>query len=184
VIERLRAWACAVLFAALGAPLASAQEPDVDTARIVERLQRLEDVEAIRRLIFDYGRLLDAQDFESFSELFAADGEWVGGGGATVGPEAIRQTMEAAFGPGSGVVWGSSFHVLGNEVVDLNGDAATAVSRWMFVQAGEDGAPAFVLAGRYRDEFVRAAGIWRIKRRELVNDMALEGFPGAPPSED
>ncbi len=53
----------------------------------------------------------------------------------------------------------------------------------MFVRPGADGGPSLVLAGRYRDELVREDGVWRFKRRELVNDMALEGFL-SPPSTD
>jgi uncharacterized protein (TIGR02246 family) len=159
---------------------ACATSPDV--AALQARIQQQEDVEAIRRLITDYGRLLDLQDFEGFSRLFAEDGVWAGGGGEPpVGPAAIQAAMERAFGPGSGVVWGSSFHVLGNEAIDLDGDRATAISRWMFVQAGENGGPSFVLAGRYRDQFVRENDAWKFARRELINDMALEGFPPAPP---
>jgi uncharacterized protein (TIGR02246 family) len=151
-------------------------------AALQARIQQQEDVESIRRLITDYGRLLDLQDFEGFSQLFASDGIWAGGGATPpVGPDAIEAAMEAAFGPGSGVVWGSSFHVLGNEVIDLDGDRATATSRWMFVQAGEDGGPSFVIAGRYNDQFVRENGEWKFARRELVNDMVMEGFPPPPP---
>ena len=59
------------------------------------RLQRLEDREAIRELLMDYGRFLDQRDFASFSQLFAEkDGEWNGGMGTAKGPQAIRRLME------------------------------------------------------------------------------------------
>jgi hypothetical protein len=35
------------------------------------RLQALEDKEAIRSLLIDYGRALDSRDFKAYGELFA-----------------------------------------------------------------------------------------------------------------
>ena len=50
-----------------------------DTVSLSARLQRLEDTEEIRTLLLDYGRLLDLRDLSGYSQLFAKDGEWVGG---------------------------------------------------------------------------------------------------------
>src|SRR2546425_960805 len=60
----------------------------------VARVQRLEDIEEIRTVLISYGRYLDARDFKSYSQLFAKDGEWVGGLGTVKGPEAIQAFME------------------------------------------------------------------------------------------
>jgi len=62
------------------------------------RLQRLEDIESIRRLLTDYGRDLDRRDFKAYSELFAADGVWDGGFGAAKGPAEIQAMMEKSIG--------------------------------------------------------------------------------------
>jgi uncharacterized protein (TIGR02246 family) len=166
--------------AALGALLALSACASVEPARLAAleaRVQEQEDVEAIRRLIMDYGRHLDARDIRAYADLFAEDGTWSGGNGTFEGREAIYEAMSAAFGAGSTAEWTSNFHILGNEVIDLEGDAATAISRWMFTRPGANGAPEIILAGRYRDAFVRTPAGWRIKSREALNDMVLEGFP-------
>ena len=46
---------------------------------LAQRIQRLDDIEEIRTLMTNYGRFLDAHDFKSYGQLFAKDGEWVGG---------------------------------------------------------------------------------------------------------
>ena len=52
------------------------------------RVRALEDREAIRTLWAEYGRTLDARDFAAFSQLFARDAEFVGGGPPAKGPAA------------------------------------------------------------------------------------------------
>jgi len=42
---------------------------------VEDRLQRLEDRDAILQLFIDYGRHLDAGDWDSYASLFAEDGE-------------------------------------------------------------------------------------------------------------
>ncbi len=49
------------------------------TASLAARVQRMEDVEEIRIVLTEYGKTLDARDFAAYSQLFAKDGEWVGG---------------------------------------------------------------------------------------------------------
>ncbi len=50
-------------------------------------------------------------------------------------------------------------------VVQVDGDTATARSRYLFFTATADNKPGPNLAGRYVDEFVREDGKWKIKRR-------------------
>jgi len=161
-----------VCLAFLAAAPAAAQEASLD-----QRVQALRDEAEIERLILDYGRHLDALDFAAFAALFAEDGEWHGGGTPAVGPAEIEARMIAGFGPDSGAVWTTDFHIVGNIMVDLDGDTASATSRWVFVSPGPDGAPKPVLAGRYTDTFTRTQSGWRFASRRLVNDMAMEGFP-------
>ena len=62
-----------------------------------------------------------------------------------------------------------NYHLLSNFVITVNGDSATAWSRWAFVVPGERGA-AISQAGRYDDTLVREDGHWRFKRRVASND--------------
>ena len=171
------ALAAGLALAMLASPTLAQDDLDARLATLEARVQAQEDVEEIRQLIFDYGRFLDARDFEAYANLFAEDGAWVGGFGGYEGREAIYEGMLAAFGPSSEAEWSSNFHVLGNEIITVDGDAATAVSRWMFTRPGANGAPEIILAGRYLDDLVREDGAWRFRRREALNDMVLEGFP-------
>src|SRR5262249_23208644 len=108
-------------------------------ASIESRIQRLEDIEAIRAVLIDYGRFLDARDFASYSRLFAKDGEWVGGFGTVKGPSAIQAFMEKNV-PAPNAT--HNYHVLSNFVIEVHGDTATAWSRWTFVVPGPDQKPA------------------------------------------
>lgn len=97
---------------------------------LAERLQRLEDLEEIRQLFIDYGHYLDSGNFAAYGELFADEGEvLLGAIGRAKGPTAIealmRQTMEGARG--------SSFHIVSNPIIELDGDQATTEVMWTVV---------------------------------------------------
>jgi hypothetical protein len=85
-------------------------------------------------LLLDYGRHLDSRDFGAYSRLFAKDGEWVGGFGSVAGPANIQAFMEKNMGTGPNR--GKNYHLLSNFVINVNGDNATAWSRWAFVVPG------------------------------------------------
>ena len=136
----------------------------------VDRVQRIEDTMEIERLLLNYGRHLDARDFKAYSQLFARDGVWEGGMGTVQGPAAIQTFMERAI---SGPNTAHNYHLLSNFVIDVQGDTATAWSRWQFVAPGPDGRPVVAQAGRYDDELVREDGRWKFKRRVAANDLPL-----------
>jgi uncharacterized protein (TIGR02246 family) len=148
-------------------------EPD----RLADRLQQLEDREAIRRLIVEYGRALDDRDWPAFASLFAEDGgEWVGGMGSARGRTAIQTLMEETIGTSTqsnraSGTRGANLHVFTNETIRLNGDTATALTKWMFVVSGSDGRPQPLLLGHYVDTLVRERGEWRFQRRLAYGDI-------------
>ena len=138
---------------------------------IEARLQRLEDRAAIRDLLMEYGRTLDARDFKAFSELFARDiGEWNGGMGVARGPAAIRKMMEETITGKPG----DNFHIFNNETIDVNGDKATAVTKWTFVVKGKDGRPQAVYLGHYNDILIREDGRWKFLQRKVTGDIPGE----------
>ncbi len=63
------------------------------------------------------------------------------------------------------------YHIIGNPRIDLNGDRATATSRYVMVMRGADGSPVPALAGVYHDDLVRLHGKWLIKRRVAEDIM-------------
>lgn len=133
------------------------------------RVQRAEDELAIQRIIVDYAARLDARDYKGYVALFTEDGEWSNRVGSYKGPAAIEK-MLSALGP-AGAVNNSNYHLVSNPRVEVNGNTATATSRYLFIMRAKDGSPRPSLAGLYKDELVRQTdGSWKIKRR-VANDV-------------
>jgi hypothetical protein len=137
---------------------------------IEERLRRLEDAEEIRRLIQDYRRLLDDHDLVAYGLLFAADGEWLGGTGYGKSPAGITAMLTErlpARQPGPQ----SSWHLLTDPVITVDGDRATGLLTWAWVGRGDGDAPAMRLLGHYEDSYVRENGRWRFRTRIAHTDI-------------
>jgi uncharacterized protein (TIGR02246 family) len=164
----------AVLLAPL--PVHAQAGASTDDRALGARIQRIEDTQEIGRLLLNYGRHLDARDFKAYALLFAKDGVWSGGMGTVQGPAAIQAFMEKAI-PGPNAV--HNYHVLSNFVIDVNGDTATAWSRWMFMVPGPNNTAVAAQSGRYDDTLVREEGRWKFKRRAASNDIPAAGPPPA-----
>ncbi len=163
-----RAWlACLCLLGSLSAaPGAFAASAD---ASLPARIRQLEDHEEIERLMMEYGRTLDHADYAAYSRLFAADGEWVGSFGTFKGPAAIEAAVgKAMSAPSFAALNAGAFHLMTNAIIDVDGDRATAVSKWSFVRI-VDKKPVITYSGRYHDTLVRENGHWRFKRRVTVS---------------
>jgi uncharacterized protein (TIGR02246 family) len=136
---------------------------------IEARLQLLEDKEEIRTLLLDYGRTLDARDLKAYSELFAKDGEWIGGFGSVKGRAELLEFMKKNIGtaPNSG----KTYHLLTNFFITVNGNTATANSRWSYVIGSADKKPVLEHSGRYEDTLIREDGRWKFQKRIVFNDL-------------
>ena len=152
-------------------PAESAEKPGAVEAR----LQRLEDREAIRNLLMDYGRFLDQRNFAAFSQLFSEkEGEWIGGLGKAKGSQAILKLMEDTLGKGSKGTGAANFHLFNNEMISIDGDQARATTKWTFVVQGEAGQPQPFYLGHYEDTFVREDGNWKFLRRMAYGDIPAD----------
>jgi 3-phenylpropionate/cinnamic acid dioxygenase small subunit len=163
----------AVCFTAtvLAAPALAA----TDIESLAARVQALEDREEIRELLLAYGRALDSRDFIAFSNLFSEEeGEWVGGLGAAKGRTAIFELMDASIGHNAPRTGPGSHHVFSNEQIEVDGDRASATTKWIFVMQGEETSPRWVYLGHYDDTFVREDGRWRFLRREAFTDIPAQ----------
>lgn len=135
---------------------------------LTTRLQRLEDLQAINQLFIDYGRHLDAGDFDSYAELFADDGEvLLGPLGRAIGRKAIRELMTTML---AGKV-GESLHIVTSPIVNLTGDTATSSVMWTVMHRAAGGEPVVTMVGRHEDALVRERGQWKIQRRRGFVDM-------------
>jgi uncharacterized protein (TIGR02246 family) len=142
----------------------SAQKLSVD-----QRLQRLEDERAIQHILVDYAANLDFRDYDGYAALFAEAGEWTNANGSHKGRAAIRKMLADTLGP-AGAPNRTNFHIISNGQVSVQGDRASAISRYLFVMRAPDGRPQPALAGIYRDELVRTAQGWKISRR-VADDL-------------
>ncbi len=178
---RFRYAAAAVLLAygAFGAPQAfAADTPTMAQFQALEaRTQKLEDEEQIRQLLVEYGHLLDTHDLQGYANLFAKDGEWIGGFGKAKGPDGILALMEKFMGKGTGgfdVSKVRGFHLLTNMIVHVDGDHATALSKLVFMARNPDNKPVPVMGGHYDDTLVRENGQWKFLRRYVMMDIPYQ----------
>jgi uncharacterized protein (TIGR02246 family) len=137
------------------------------------RVQRLEDEQAIRNLLVEYGHDLDTRDLVAYSNLFARDGTWSGGIGHAKGPAAILAMLQKAMGksPPYDPKHVRSFHLMTNFLIHVDGDRATAYSKWTFFGRTDDNKLAPRLSGHYDDVFVREDGVWKFLSREAPHDI-------------
>ena len=125
---------------------------------IAARLQRLEDLEAIRALIANYGPLADSGKAQALAQLWSEGGEYeVVGFASAKGHEAIAGMID---GPvHRGLMADGCAHLLGPVAIDLDGDRAIARGHSVVMRhvAGKS-------AGRFEVHRV-SANRWMLERR-------------------
>src|ERR1700741_1988803 len=130
ILARLPLQLAAAVFAVgvLAQPLAAEARKS-----LAARGQVLEDREAIRALILAYGQAHDHRDYRTFSNLFASNGEWVGGLGSAKGPQAIFELMDKTIGHNPQPNGSGTYHVLTNDQIKIDGDRAAATTKWIYI---------------------------------------------------
>ena len=131
---------------------------------IEQRIQRLEDIEAIRQLKHRYCAFCDDNyNKDGIAGLFAEDAVWNGGAfGLAEGRAAIKELFEKA-----PAAIRFAVHSVSNGIIDVTGDTATG--EWLLwqpmVMRQDD--QALWLSAAYKDEYVRTPAGWLIKRLTL-----------------
>ena len=130
-----------------------------------------EAVLAIEALIYGYAERMDAGDFGGVGALFGGAVYRVVGGPDLDG-DALTKTLEAMVILYEGVP--STKHVTTNLIVELDdgGSSANARSYFTVLQRLPDFPLQVVVAGRYRDRFVREGERWRFAEREVSMDLS------------
>jgi hypothetical protein len=136
------------------------------------KVQLIEDKEQIHDLLIEYGHDLDTHDLAGYANLFAREGEWTGSLGHPKGPAAILAMLQNSVGktpfdPGNV----KSFHMMTNIVIHVDGNRATAQSKWTFFSRGPDNKPVPTLSGHYEDSLVREDGTWKFLSRVALHDI-------------
>lgn len=148
-------------------------------ADLAARVRRLEDRWELSDLIATYGRVVDDRDADAIRELFAADSTFDTVGGVITGREEVVAYYLERLSE-----YGASFHIPHTQTVEFDGEdrAHGIVTAHAEMSYGD---PAFWVALRYHDEYVREDGRWRFKvrrveqlyampLRELMDEMGTE----------
>ena len=137
------------------------------------RVQKLEDMEAIKALKYTYATILDeGYDPERVAALFTPDGLWsiTGVGGTARGTEAIKRHSRNL---GQDIIWGQ--HNMFAPIIELGSDGQSAVGTFYLVcfltmkANTPEGKEAYILIGKYKDRFVKVNGKWLFS--ELVGHI-------------
>lgn len=128
----------------------------------------------IRELLYRYAELIDAGDFDGLGELLAK----ARFGGPRTPTVSGAQNISGLFAMTTKrfVDTGTpkTRHLVLNPIVEVDGDAATARSTFVVVQATEAVPFQPIVAGRYYDRFARAAGgTWHFTER--IADVEMTG---------
>ena len=133
----------------------------------------LEDVYAIQKVKYAYGRFLDTKDFAAMCALMTDDVTVAYGGGAITltGRQAVEDYLSQAMGSHAML----SSHFFSHPEIEIEGDRATG--RWALqdVVVLEEFAMAIRGASLYEDEYVRQDGRWLIKHtgyKRLYEEIA------------
>lgn len=136
--------------------------------RLIERVQQLEDLEAVRSTWRDYCIRLDSADWEALGDVFTEDAVLEMDGldplapgldGEYRGRRAIINDFYRKTGSGTLRGAGNLFvtgHLSTNMQVDLRGDEATTLAYFFEIVANDR-----VLIGTYQHRFRREADRWR-----------------------
>jgi ketosteroid isomerase-like protein len=137
-----------------------------------ERLQRLEDLEEIRRLYVDYGRYLDDADPVAYASLFAREAKLrLGPVLRADGREEIEQAAHQMLSNLAAGDERQSVHLVDSPRIELSGDTASGECVWAAIGRGADGAAPSILVGRHVDNLVREDGSWRFAVRRGFLDI-------------
>lgn len=136
---------------------------------------RAADREAVNELMWRYARALDSFDPDAYVALYTEDGQFVAGGNATKGRDALWQMIEdlrsgrearAAEGNPAAPL----YHMTTDAWTDFIDDThALHHTYWLTVSGAAGGNPVNVLAaGRGVDRLVKVNGRWLIERRDVT----------------
>jgi SnoaL-like domain len=133
-------------------------------ASLEERLQRVEDVEEIRRLKVRYAEACDTGfDANSIIALFTPDGVWDAGEfGRFVGEEMRPYWEETAR------ISGTALHYMVNHVVDVADNGTDATGRCYLLATVDREGTAYWMAVKYEERYRKVAGRWLFAEMKLL----------------
>jgi amidase len=147
-----------------------------------ERLQKMEDIEEIRKLKWSYAKHCDNQyNPKELANLFTEDAVWDGeasGFGIHKGKQAIHDFFA---GVASGIPW--TLHPIHNPLIDIHSDGINAHGSWTIIQPmtskdeGNKLSPKWLMA-TYEDDYKKVDGVWKIHRCLVKIDKFVNHLDG------
>lgn len=164
-------------------------------ARVAGPDQEAADRAAIIDLQHRYVLAMDFFDPDGYAAVFTEDGVLDWARGEVVGRDAIREFMASGtydlrklnFVPAEtpdGREWPSTVrHLITNQVIEIDGDTAHAISYWMNYGNNADRRKIEWLSfGSWDDEFVKIDGQWLFKRHTIYNEGNPNRFIAGQPN--
>jgi hypothetical protein len=154
-----------------------------------------EDRAAIIDLQNRYVLAMDYFDADGYAAVFTEDGVLDWARGEVKGREAIREFMASGtydlrrlnFAPAQtpdGKEWPSTVrHLVTNQVIEIEGDTARAISYWMNYGNNADRRKIEWLSfGSWDDRFVKVDGQWLFSRHTIYNEALPTRFTAGQPN--
>jgi hypothetical protein len=158
----------------------AAEEGEMQIGELEQRLKRMEDIEAIKRLKALYYDICDDDhNPDRIVELFVEHGSWAGEGFEATGRAAIHELF-ASFG---GTI-SETLHAGVNPIIDVDGDRATGVWYTMGIFKFTDGGQRQLMAARYDDTYLRLDDQWKLEHLRTQLRVSVDLSPGASPLPD
>jgi len=125
-------------------------------------LAELLDKQEIAELCAKYAYALDQKDWLALRGCFTDAPVFVHPGGRIEGIDGIVNRTRGALEP-----LDASQHLLGNIVVDVDGDTARSICYFQaqHLRTGTPGGDTYIIAGSYSDTLMRTPQGWRITER-------------------
>jgi ketosteroid isomerase-like protein len=135
------------------------------------RIQELLDHHEIIKTLNQYSNACDRCDEPRMADVYFEDSWDDHGRRKAPGPEFARLTTESIRETTE-----TMYHLLGQSIIDLNGDFAGAETYFFAVSrtVEDDGTRRInQLGGRFVDQLERDGDRWRIRRRQVVRDWTI-----------
>jgi ketosteroid isomerase-like protein len=131
---------------------------------LAERIDRLEQIEALKQLKYRYCAAVDANyDADAIAAMFTEDGVWDGADlGFYSGREAIRESFRE---PNAAVQW--MRHCVFNPIMELSGDRARCQWYMWLPKITADGSSRTFQGGTHVDQCRHVDGIWYFEHMEV-----------------
>ena len=147
----------------------AAAQLDAGIATLTAEAQRLQDVNAVKKLQRAFGYYIDKGFWGEAADLFADDATLeIGVDGVYVGKARIRERLmrDGGGNPGPGLPYGEIYHRMQLQpVIDIAPGGTTAQGRWREIALlGHYHHDAEWGTGIYEDEYVKQDGVWKISK--------------------